>query len=108
MPEIKLGDHLPITESESGYKTSETPYRFDISPFRAMLHCANITYEGAKTHGDDNWRKGSVEAHVDKAIIHAFAWLAGDRSEDHLGHLAWRGLAACEIGMMAEKEKPPV
>jgi hypothetical protein len=79
----------------------------DLMPGAAILHMAAIMGEGAKTHGEDNWRAGRVNEHLNKMLVHAMAYLAGDRSDDHLGHLAWRAMAALEIELTGGSEKAP-
>ena len=72
-------------------------------PGAALLHMAAIMCEGAKTHGEDNWKNGQVRDHLNKALVHIFAYLAEDRSDDHIGHAAWRMMAALEIKLLHEK-----
>jgi hypothetical protein len=97
-----VGPEAPIVADKNGYKTSTVPYSWIVGPHRAMLAVANITFLGAKSHGDDNWKKGSINDHVEKCLTHLFAYLAGDRSDDHLGHAAWRALAAKEIEIVRD------
>jgi hypothetical protein len=98
-----VGPDAEIVTNDNGYKTSRVPFRWKVGPHRAMLAVANITFEGAKNHGDDNWKRGSVDDHIEKCLTHLFAYWEGDRSDDHLGHAAWRALAAKEIEITAER-----
>lgn len=92
-----VGPEAEIVADEKGYRSSETPYRMDLMPGAALLHLAAITKTGAESHGDNNWLNGSVENHLNKGLIHIFAHQAGDESDDHIGHAAWRLMAALEI-----------
>jgi len=92
-----VGPNEPIVADDKGYKTSQVPYRMDLMPGAAMLHLGHIMDYGAQSHGENNWRKGTVEDHLNKALVHVFAYLAGDAQDDHLGHFAWRAMAALEI-----------
>lgn len=69
----------------------------DLMPGAAILHMAEIMCVGAKSHGENNWKNGAVRDHVNKALIHIMAHLDGDEQDDHLGHAAWRLMAALEI-----------
>jgi hypothetical protein len=69
----------------------------DLMPGAALLRMAKIMAEGASSHGANNWLNGSINQHLNKMLVHAFAHLAGDTSDDHLGHMAWRAMAALEI-----------
>jgi hypothetical protein len=92
-----VGPDAPIQENENGYRSSRTPYRMDLMPGKALLHMANIMSEGAASHGENNWKNGTVNEHLNKMLVHVFAHLAGDTSDDHIGHAAWRAMAALEI-----------
>ena len=92
-----VGPDAPMVSDDRGYVSSATPYRMDLMPGKSLLHMAAIMAEGAKTHGENNWKNGSVENHLNKMLVHVFAYLAGDRQDDHLGHAAWRAMAALEI-----------
>lgn len=98
-----VGPDEPIVADEAGYKTSVSPYRMDLMPPNALLHLAAIMCDGAKTHGENNWLNGTVDKHLNKALVHIFAHLAGDESDDHIGHAAWRMMAALELHL----KKPP-
>lgn len=99
-PVVKgVGPHEEILTTHNGYRTSRVPYRMDLMPAKALLHLSEIMCEGAKTHGEANWKNGSMNDHLNKMLVHAFAYLAGDRSDDHVGHLAWRAVAALEISL---------
>lgn len=68
--------------------------RFDlISPIalkRMAIHYEN----GAKKYGENNWQKGfPLRQYLDSAIRHLFAYLGGDRSEDHLSAVAWNAFS---------------
>lgn len=66
-----------------------------ISPI-AMRRYAATCSEGAKKYGAYNWEKGfAVTSLLRHAIAHAYKYLSGDRSEDHLGHGLWNFGAAC-------------
>jgi len=52
--------------------------------------------EGAEKYGERNWEKGMpVKFLLNHALAHIYEFLAGDRSEDHLGHAAANLLMAC-------------
>lgn len=95
-----VGPQEPILADANGYKSSKTPYRMDLIQANAMLHVAKIMAEGAESHGENNWKNGTVENHLNKMLVHALAYLAGDTQDDHLGHMAWRALAALEIDLV--------
>jgi len=60
-----------------------------------LRRVAQACAEGAEKYGDFNWEKGiPVSLQLSHAIRHIYEYLAGDRSEDHLGHAAWRLLGA--------------
>ena len=99
---LGVGPDAPIEANAKGYRSSRTPYRMDLMAPKALLHIAAITKEGAESHGEWNWLNGSVNEHLNKMLVHVFAHLAGDSSDDHLGHAAWRAMAALEIHLREE------
>lgn len=52
---------------------------------------------GAVKYGEDNWRKIPAKDHLNHALTHVFAFLAGDGQDDHLEHAACRMMMALEI-----------
>jgi hypothetical protein len=89
-----VGPDAPPTVNERGGKQSYSPYRFDLLDAQAMLRLAAIAGKGAEKYGVDNWRKLSIEDNINRAIIHLYAYLAGDRQDDHLAHALCRVLFA--------------
>jgi hypothetical protein len=70
-------------------------FRYDLVSPIGLREVARACAEGAEKYGDWNWEKGMpVHDLLNHATAHIFQFLAGDRSEPHLGHAAWNLLAA--------------
>jgi hypothetical protein len=62
-----------------------------------LRRAAEAAEEGVQKYGAYNHERGlPVHVYLNHLIAHAYAYLAGDRSEDHLGHMAWNALFACQ------------
>ena len=96
-------DAAVVTDPETGAKQSAVTYRCDLLPPLASLRVASILHEGSSKYGDWNWFKIPPGDHLNHALIHIFAFLAGDKSDDHLGHAACRMLMAMERVLMDER-----
>ena len=69
--------------------------RYDLISPIALKRIAQTCAEGAAKYSAFNWEKGmDVPDLLNHAINHIYSYLAGDRSEDHLGHAAWNCCAA--------------
>lgn len=91
-----VGPDAPTVTNAAGAKQSAVAYRVDLLPPRAILAVAAVLHAGATKYGTDNWRGIPIADHLNHAMTHVFAWLAGDRSDDHLSHAACRLLMAME------------
>lgn len=89
-----VGPDAPPCINERGGKQSATPYRFDLLDAKAMFRLAEVAGAGARKYGADNWRALDITDNVNHAIQHLYAWLAGDRQDDHLAHALCRCLFA--------------
>lgn len=70
-------------------------FRYDLVSPIGLREVARACAEGAEKYGDWNWERGMpVHDLLNHAIAHLYHFLAGDRSEPHLGHAAWNVLAA--------------
>lgn len=64
--------------------------RFDLVSPIGLRRVAEAYAEGFKKYPPHNWMKGiPFSSLINHAIRHIFLYIAGDRSEDHLGHAAW-------------------
>ena len=67
----------------------------------AVFAAAAVAKYGAEKYGetllDRNYKKISTEEHVNHAVQHLFAYLAGDESDDHLSHAILRAMFAYEV-----------
>ena len=98
-----VGPDAPPSVNEKGGKQSYSPYRFDLLDAKAMFRLAGTAGRGAEKYGVDNWRKLTIEDNINRAIIHLYAYLAGDRQDDHLAHALCRVLfATAQDGEEAE------
>lgn len=92
-----LAPDAPVTTNEHGGQQSQIEGRFDLIPPVAMFELAKIMEYGARRYAPNNWRKIPIDDHVNHGLSHLFAYLAGDRQDDHLGHALARMAMAVEI-----------
>jgi len=85
------------------HKQLSLPARLDLVPAVGLLRVGQVLNEGVSKHGRDNWRKKDSGEQINRAIRHALLHLAGDTSEDHLGHFACRALMALEQHIVEQK-----
>lgn len=99
-PKIKgVGPDAKTVANENGGFQSEVAYRLDLLPPQAILAVGKVLMKGIKKYPKDNWRKISVDEHLNHAMIHLTAHFAGDTSEPHLDHAACRILFALEVSI---------
>jgi hypothetical protein len=103
-----VGKDAPVVTNELGAKQSATQYRMDLLPPLAILAVAEVLKQGAEKYGDNNWRNIPVSDHLNHAIIHAYAYLAGDKQDSHLEHFACRALMALETMLCKPANVTPV
>ena len=92
-----VGLDVPTITNDVGAKQSSIPYRCDLMPGKAALVVAGILRDGSAKYGDNNWRGIPLGDHINHALMHIYAHLAGDNQDDHLGHAACRMLMAVEM-----------
>lgn len=96
--------NAPTVVNEGGGKQSATLYRFDLVDPRAIFAMTEVLKQGFDKYGsDENWRCIPVRDHINHALIHFYAFLAGDTSDDHLSHAMCRAMFALAVDI-EEKE----
>ena len=94
----------PTVVNASGGKQSRSLYRCDLLPAKATLAVASVLEYGVRKYTLNNWRLIPTRDHINHALVHLFAFLAGDTSDDHLGHAACRALMALELHLDGKGE----
>ena len=66
-----------------------------------MFAAAETAKYGAEKYNETlqnrNYKRISAEEHINHAIQHLYAFLAGDESDDHLSHAILRAMFAYEV-----------
>lgn len=91
-----VGTDTDIVPAEEGCEGLQSPtfYRFDLMDPVALFALGEVLHEGAEKYGENNWRKIPCKNHLNKALIHIYAYLMGNVDEDHLGHAFTRLMMA--------------
>lgn len=100
-----VGKDEPTVVNEKGGKQSRVMYRFDLLDPHAMFEMTKVLDEGAKKYGENNWHNIPVQDHLNHLIIHAYAYLAGDQSDEHLSHIMCRAMFAQAVDIMNKKKE---
>lgn len=80
----------------TGAKRSALVGRYDLLSPIGMRRMAEAAADGVEKYEPYNCERGlGVLVYLNHALAHIYAYLGGDRSEDHLGHAAWNLLFAC-------------
>ena len=91
----------PVIENKNGGKQSDTPYGFHMLPISALFDAAKVAKYGADKYGETfnnrNYTKIDTIDHINHAIQHLYAFLAGDTQDDHLGHAIVRCMFAFDV-----------
>lgn len=81
--ELKLKDGEKVFNDQGGSQAFVSA-RFDCIPPVVLRLLAQCLGYGARTYGDENWKKIPQKDHLNHAMNHINEWRAGDRSEPHL------------------------
>lgn len=91
----------PVITNKNGGKQSDTPYGFHLLPISALFDAAKVAKYGADKYGETfserNYTKIDTIEHLNHAIQHIYAFLAGDKQDDHLGHAIVRLMFAFDV-----------
>ncbi len=97
----EVGPDAKTVTNESGGKQSDTPFAPSLIPPIAALEVSRVLKPAAIKYGAWNWKNIKSGDHLDHAMQHIFAHIAGDESEvDELEHARH---AACRILFWLEK-----
>jgi 5'(3')-deoxyribonucleotidase len=106
---LGVGPDAPTVVNEKGGKQAEIRYAPSLADPLVMLNLFGILYKGSIDYGKWNWRRIELTDQLDHAFTHMYAWLAGDRSDDHLGHAFCRLMFAKSLELTpgeSERMKP--
>lgn len=91
--------------NKKGGSQSRIPVRFDLVDGKAMFAMTSVLHEGAEKYGENNWRLIEIPDHLNHLIMHAYAWLSGDRTDDHLSHALCRAMFALGVEKQNESAR---
>lgn len=103
------GPDTPTITNEQGGSQSHIPYRFDLIDGPALAKMAEAMYHGEIKHGaGQNWRQVPINDHLNHLIMHAYAYMSGDRTDEHLSHIMCRAMFAQALEITQEEILQPV
>ena len=106
MSELKgLSPDADIVTNTEGGKQSKVEYGFHLCDYGALFALAEVLQYGASRYARDNWRKIPAEEHFNHMMIHALAYLSGDKQDDHLGHMFCRAMMFYATAKAEEAKK---
>jgi hypothetical protein len=92
----------PTVTEANGAKQSMAAGAFTSVDPLVMFRIAQIQKLGDEKYGVDNWRRLPERDHVNHALAHLYAYLAGDTGDDHLGHAVVRAMFALAVNIRPE------
>ena len=92
-----IGKDAEIVVNKNGGKQSKSPFRFDLIPPEAMFKLAEVLAYGAERYTPNNWRLIPRHKHLNHALVHAFAYMAGDTTDEHFEHFLCRVVMAASV-----------
>ena len=104
-----LSPDAPVeVDPRTGGMQSATPYAFELLPPSSLFAAAAVARKGAEKYGETfdsrNYTRICSRDHLNHAIAHIYAYLAGDASDDHLAHAIVRLLFAFDCVRREEEE----
>ena len=87
---IGVGPDAEIVTNDRGAMQSKVNHRLDLIPADAVFRMGETLKIGAERYAEWNWTGIPTTDHINHALIHLYAWLAGDTQDDHLGHAITR------------------
>lgn len=106
--EVKDSGDRQIFESGAQRDIQDGKGRFDLLPPIAMIRIAKHFENGSLKYGIDNWKKGiPLRRYTDSMMRHAYKFLGGDSSEDHLSAVIWNALCLIESQELISRGKLP-
>jgi hypothetical protein len=74
--------------------TQDDKPRYDLIPVEALERVAMLYTRGAQKYEENNWQKGIPKMRCFASLLrHAYAWVKGERDEDHLAAVVWNAFA---------------
>lgn len=94
-----VGPDAPTVTEANGAKQSMAAGAFTSVDPLVMFRIAQIQQLGDEKYGVDNWRRLPERDHINHALAHLYAYLAGDTADDHLGHAVVRAMFALAVNI---------
>lgn len=86
-----------VVANTEGGKQTAIKTAFHLIPSIVLFKIAEVLYQGSLKYETDNWRKIPIDIHLGRSIQHIYAYLAKDKTEDHLSHALCRLMFAAAM-----------